>query len=117
MTDVENLSQTGPSGFARGAGRVGACRNYAGSETEVCSPQWHRNMRMVRPLTESSICPTKRDAASQRGHRRTLAVPFTTVLSDSSRVSIFGSEAILRVWHRSKIMNVQFCSDLGLANI
>jgi len=44
--------------------------NYAGSETQVCSPHWHLNMLMVRPLLESSIVPISLGSAAQRLQRR-----------------------------------------------
>ena len=47
---------------------TGTLRNHvqAGSKIQVCSPHWHLNIRMVRPLFESNIVPTSWGSAPQR---------------------------------------------------
>jgi len=71
-----------PSGVVTpGLKMLRSLRNYADSESQVRSPHWHRNRRMVRPFTESSIRPTRGAAEPQRGHRRPSAVSSTLVLS------------------------------------
>jgi len=51
------------------AGRLtGTLRNnvQAGSKTQICSPHWHLNIRMVRPLFESNIVPISLGSAPHR---------------------------------------------------
>jgi hypothetical protein len=45
------------------------------------------------------------------GGSNTAHLPTASNEANSSCVSFFGAGAIVRAWHRSKITNVQFCSD------
>jgi hypothetical protein len=50
------------------------------------------------------------------GGSSTEHLPTVSSEANSSSVSILGSEAMARIWPRSKIMNVQFCSDRAEKN-